>query len=64
VRQGFYADLVLFNADEIRDVATFDDPIRPAQGIVAVWVNGIRSYSEEAGCLSRAGRFLAREPHS
>ena len=64
VRQGFYADLVLFNADEIRDMATFDDPIRPAQGIVAVWVNGIPSYSEEAGCLSRAGRFLPRESQS
>lgn len=64
LKQGFYADLVLFDAGKIRDMATFDDPIRPAQGIVAVWVNGIPSYREEAGCLSRAGRFLPRESQS
>lgn len=62
IRQGFYADLVLLNAEEIRDVATFDDPIRPAAGIVSVWVNGILSYGERSRSAGRAGRFLPRPP--
>src|SRR5215208_6533572 len=43
VRDGFAADLVLFDPDTVRDVATFTDPQRPAEGIAAVWVNGVLS---------------------
>lgn len=60
VREGFYADLVLFDAEAIRDTATFEDPIRPAEGIFSVWVNGKLSYHGKAGTGTRAGRFLPR----
>jgi len=60
VREGFYADLVLFDAEIIRDAATFEDPIRPAEGILSVWVNGELSYNRKAGTGTRAGRFLQR----
>ena len=36
VREGFAADLVLFDPATVRDVATFTDPQRPAAGINAV----------------------------
>jgi N-acyl-D-aspartate/D-glutamate deacylase len=60
VREGYSADLVLLNPETVRDVATFTDPIRVAEGIEAVWVNGILSYRNQAGTGRRAGRFLPR----
>jgi N-acyl-D-amino-acid deacylase len=60
IRQGYYADLVLFDAENIRDRATFADPIQPARGIEAVWVNGILSYTANGTTGERAGVFLSR----
>jgi N-acyl-D-amino-acid deacylase len=60
VRKGYAADLVLFNPETILDTATFEDPIRPAIGISAVWVNGRLSYTAEGATGARAGRFLPR----
>ena len=60
VREGLAADLVLFDAATVRDVATFTDPQRPAAGIHAVWVNGVLSSRDQQPTGSRAGRFLAR----
>jgi len=61
VREGYAADLVLFNADTVRDTANFTAPIKAAAGIDAVWVNGILSYWKQASTGERAGRFLARK---
>lgn len=60
VREGCYADLVLFDPAAILDTATFDDPVRPAKGIARVWVNGVLSYTAEGATNRRAGRFLPR----
>jgi len=60
VREGLAADLVLFDAATVRDVATFTDPERPAEGIHAVWVNGALSSREQVPTGARGGRFLAR----
>ena len=37
---GMYADVVVFDPDEIRDHATFAEPHQLAEGMVHVWVNG------------------------
>jgi N-acyl-D-amino-acid deacylase len=60
IREGFGADLVLFDPNEIIDTATFTDPIRPAKGIARVWVNGVISYTAEGATGQRAGQFLRR----
>lgn len=60
IREGFYADLVLFDADRVRDVADFKEPKRAAEGIDAVWVNGHLSYAEGKAMGERQGRFLPR----
>lgn len=60
VREGLAADLVLFDAATVRDVATFTDPQRAAAGIHAVWVNGVLASREQTATGARAGRFLAR----
>ena len=60
LRTGYAADMVLFNPATIRDRATFADPIQPAEGIEAVWVNGVLSYTAQGATGRRAGCFLPR----
>ncbi|MFL5617476.1 MAG: amidohydrolase family protein [Gemmatimonadaceae bacterium] len=60
VREGLAADLVLFDAATVRDVATFTDPQRAADGIHAVWVNGVLSSRDQLPTGARGGRFLSR----
>ena len=61
IRAGAFADLVLFDPETVRDVATFDDPIRPADGIVETWVNGQSAYVHGMGATeARAGRVVTR----
>ncbi len=40
IEPGFWADLVLFDADTVKDGATYDDPKTPPVGIRLVVVNG------------------------
>lgn len=61
IRQGYWADLVLFDPATVRDVADFNDPQCAAEGIDGVWVNGVRSYVDGQANGQRHGRFLARE---
>jgi N-acyl-D-amino-acid deacylase len=60
IRKDYAADLVLFDPETILDTATFSDPISPATGIAAVWVNGVLSYTAKGATGSRTGRFLPR----
>jgi N-acyl-D-amino-acid deacylase len=41
LRPGMKADIIVFDADTIRDVATFDDPHHFAEGVSSVIVNGV-----------------------
>lgn len=41
VREGHFADLVLFDPAAVRDGASLDDPTAPAIGIERVFVNGV-----------------------
>lgn len=60
VKCGYYADLVMFDPQTVRDVASFSDPQQPAAGIEAVMVNGVMSYGRDKKVIGRAGRFLRR----
>ncbi|MBT9333094.1 N-acyl-D-amino-acid deacylase family protein [Paracidobacterium acidisoli] len=60
IRQGYYADLVLFDPDKIIDTATFSDPVSPSKGIAGVWVNGVLSFTDQGAAGKRNGRFLSR----
>jgi N-acyl-D-aspartate/D-glutamate deacylase len=60
LREGYQADLVLFDPATVRDSATFTAPVACAAGIAAVWVNGVLSYQQGAATGARAGRFLPR----
>jgi N-acyl-D-aspartate/D-glutamate deacylase len=60
IRQGYYADLTLFDPEKISDPATYADPGRAAEGIKRVWVNGVLSYTDRGATHERAGRFVPR----
>jgi N-acyl-D-aspartate/D-glutamate deacylase len=60
LREGSAADLVLFDPAAIRDAATFTSPRQPAEGIAAVWVDGVLTWRDGAATGARAGRFLRR----
>jgi len=44
IKAGYYADLVLFNADTVADKASFNKPFEPSVGIEMLWVNGQLTY--------------------
>lgn len=58
IRPGCWADLVLFDATEVRDTATYDDPQQLPVGIDCVVVNGRVAFEHGAGTELRAGRML------
>jgi len=60
IREGYFADLVLFDAETVLDRATPDEPNLTSVGIVGVWVNGDRVYTEEGVTGNRPGRVLRR----
>ena len=56
--EGAFADLVLFDPDEVIDIASFDAPQRPAAGILRVAVNGQTVWTEQGARDARPGRVL------
>jgi dihydroorotase/N-acyl-D-amino-acid deacylase len=40
LKQGMWADVVVFDPEKVRDLATFDDPNRLSEGMEIVLVNG------------------------
>jgi N-acyl-D-amino-acid deacylase len=61
LKEGAYADLTLFNADTVDEVATYEKPIAPARGIDTVIVNGAVVWRDGRSTGARPGRVLARE---
>jgi N-acyl-D-amino-acid deacylase len=61
IREGGFADLVLFDPVTVRDTANFDAPTNVADGIEETWVNGQSAYVHGAGATAaRAGRLVTR----
>src|SRR5882724_12606992 len=60
LKQGFAADIVVFDENEIDDAATFAKPIQRAKGIDTVIVNGAVVWHEGKPTGARPGRVLAR----
>lgn len=58
IKKGMKADLVLFDADEVLDNATFAEPQNLSTGIRATYVNGIKVWNGTAVTGSLAGQTL------
>ena len=60
IREGAFADLVLFDPATIIDTGTYTDPTTVPDGIVGVWVNGERVVADGAVTGARPGRIVRR----
>ena len=58
VREGFWADLVLFDPETIRDTATYKEPKQDPVGIKLVVVNGQVAYEDGKHTGVGAGQML------
>lgn len=58
VREGYFADLVIFSPELIRDCATYENPHLPPEGIEWVFVNGIPVLANGKPTGERSGRVL------
>jgi N-acyl-D-amino-acid deacylase len=58
VREGHWADLVIFDPVKVQDQATFEEPHRYATGFTAVLVNGVVVVREDEHTGARPGRPL------
>jgi N-acyl-D-amino-acid deacylase len=60
LREGFAADVVLFDENEVDEAASFAKPIQPAKGIETVIVNGAIVWRDGKPTGARPGQVLAR----
>lgn len=60
LKEGYYADIVIFDKQNVIDLATFDDPHRYSKGIEYVIVNGeiVVNKGKHTGILP--GEILSR----
>lgn len=60
IREGYYADLVVFDPKSVRDTATFEKPHQYPVGITHVVVNGVHTLSPEGLTGRKGGRPLTK----
>lgn len=58
LKEGYFADLVVFDPESVTDKATFEKPHQYAQGIQHVWVNGVQVLKDGAHTGKMSGRFV------
>ena len=58
LREGAYADIAVFDARTLRDVATYDAPFRLSQGVRHLLVNGTPVLLDGRQTSARPGRVL------
>ena len=61
LRPGMKADVVIFDAGTVRDLATYEKPHQYAEGITAVIVNGVAVFSNGKMTGARPGTVLRHE---
>jgi N-acyl-D-amino-acid deacylase len=60
IREGWFADVVVFDPLRIRDVATYEQPLAQSEGVEMVFVNGASSFEAGRPTAQRRGRLLKR----
>lgn len=60
IREGAFADLVLFDPETVAEVSTYEDPRRAPDGMPFVFVNGQAVVRDGEHTHARAGRALRR----
>jgi N-acyl-D-aspartate/D-glutamate deacylase len=60
IREGAYADIVIFDPKIVKDNATFTDPHKFPRGIIHVLVNGVPVVFNGKYTGAKSGRVLKR----
>ncbi len=60
IKEGFFADLVLFDFDEIEDTPSFSEPCVACKGIERVYVNGVLTAENGKHTGAKAGKVLRK----
>ena len=63
LKEGYYADVVIFDANSIRDHATFEAPHQYATGVHHVFVNGEQVIADGVHTGATPGRFVRGPGH-
>ena len=58
LKQGYYADLVIFDPAKVEDHATYENPHQYSTGIIDVFVNGVRVLKNGEHTGATPGRFI------
>ena len=58
LKEGYYADLVLFDPTEVKDLATYDEPKNEPRGIHSVVVNGVLAHHQGQHQHAGSGQML------
>lgn len=58
VKEGFFADLIVFDPAKVKDEATFEHPYEEATGMDYVWVNGVLVIEEGNATGKLPGKAL------
>jgi N-acyl-D-amino-acid deacylase len=58
IKQGLWADVTIFDLDQLQDRATYDDPMAFPTGIEYVLVNGIVTIDHDKHTGAKAGKVL------
>lgn len=61
LREGYAADIVIFDEKEVQDLSTFDRPHAFSKGFVVVIVNGVLTVENGQHLGTRAGQALRRQ---
>ncbi len=58
LQPGYFADIVVFDPENVNDLATFEKPHQYAEGVVHVWVNGQQVLQNGVHTGAMPGRFV------
>jgi N-acyl-D-amino-acid deacylase len=61
IREGMLADIVVFDAERVMDLATYQDPHRFSVGMVHILVNGVPVLRDGSLTGAKPGRVLKRK---
>ena len=58
LREGFFADIAVFDPAKVQDHATFEKPHQYSTGVRHVWVNGVQVLKDGEHTGAKPGRAL------
>ena len=61
IREGYFANIVIFDPKTVIDTADFENPVKASIGIDSVFVNGRVVWQDGAATDARPGRAIRRQ---